>query len=349
MNETDFLNLDEILASAGVEVTETPQQPDTSAVAPQPNTAAAPQQYAPQQTEQPAYTDYNEVLANEQPQQSEAYSQNVGAPTSSPNLPPEVLQVLQQNQALIAQQFTAMQERDARVAALEAKLAAAEQHQPKQPEKNWYDLVDAPELTEEQRKTYEASLPVINAIAARQVREALRIYDDNRVNPLSSRIDSSLPVVEENLNAQRQQLAQAMGQTIHQTVTSRLPWLADAQRTREYENFYNAVIPNSGGLRRADLVEQALAAGNADVIVDVLSAFKPPAQQSAAQFVAPGRSNTIPPNTVAAAAQRGKRAFHISVYNKAVDDYANGKLTAEQFDKVAQQWNAAVLDGTAVV
>lgn len=287
--------------------------------------------------------DFNEAPA-ETPSPARAESAHPQAAS------PDVAALLQRNQELLQQQFALQsQQRDDRIRELEARLQAYEQTPPANnaAPTQWYEDLDLPELDDTQKQTYQGAIPVIEAVARRQALEIARLMQERLIDPRMEHVNQVLQPMQESLNISVQQAQAAKEQSLQHSVRSRLPWLTDEVRnSQEYAAYYNAVIPGTGGLTRKTLVEQALAAGNADATVDLLQGFKP-SNQNAAQHVAPGRANTATPTTATAPSPR--TGLRLSTYNKALKDYSNGTLSPTKFAEIETAWYNALAAGTAVV
>lgn len=342
MNEQDY-GIAAAIAAAGVPVVQ-PEQPAEPAQAEQ--SAAVPQEVAAEQVE---YYDY--VSPDEQPQQSAAPQPAQAAPQfTAQTFTPEVAEMMRRNQEMLQQAFTAQQQQNAdRIKDLEARLAAYDATKPTEPEKPWYDSVEIPQITDEERKAYEASLPFITAVARQQALEIARKLEAERLDPMNKHFQEVVQPLQESVQAQQASLANTTRQAFTQSLNARLPWLAEAITTPAYAQYYNAVVPGTGGLTRRVLLDQAEAAGNVDAVVDLLSGFQPPAAPAEQQrYTAPGRSNTINQTPQATAAQpRSKKGIKLSTYDKALKDYANGKISIGQMKTVQEAWEAALLNGTA--
>ena len=342
MNEQDY-GIAAAIAAAGVPVVQ-PEQPAEPARAEQP--AAVPQEVASEQVE---YYDY--VSPDEQSRQPAAPQPAQAVPQfTAQTFTPEVAEMMRRNQEMLQQSFTAQQQQNAdRIKDLEARLAAYDATKPTEPEKPWYESVEIPQLTDEQRKQYEASLPIITAVARQQALEIARKLEAERLDPMNKHFQEVVQPLQESVQVQQASLANTTRQAFTQSLNARLPWLAEAITTPAYAQYYNAVVPGTGGLTRRVLLDQAEAAGNVDAVVDLLSGFQPPAAPAEQQrYTAPGRSNAINQTPQATAAQpRSKKGMKLSTYDKALKDYANGKISIGQMKTVQEAWEAALLNGTA--
>lgn len=343
MNEQDY-GIAAAIAAAGVPVVQ-PEQPAEPAQAEQ--SAAVPQEGAAEQVE---YYDY--VSPDEQPQQPAAPQPAQSAPQpTAQTFTPEVAEMMRRNQEMLQQAFTAQQQQNAdRIKDLEARLAAYDATKPAaEPEKPWYESVEIPQITDEERKAYEASLPFITAVARQQALEIARKLEAERLDPMNKHFQEVVQPLQESVQAQQANLANTTRQAFTQSLNARLPWLAEAITTPAYAQYYNAVVPGTGGLTRRVLLDQAEAAGNVDAVVDLLSGFQPPAAHAEQQrYTAPGRSNTINQTPQATAAQpRSKKGIKLSTYNAALKDYANGKMSVGQMKTIQEAWDTALLNGTA--
>lgn len=354
MPTDSFFGIEEALTSAGINPTVAPvveQQPAPS-VAPEQQPEPVQEQILPADDE--IYDDISDYVVDSgnidvgneghQPQQTEV-------PRQQPTITPEIAALLQQNQALLQQQFAASQKsNEERVAELEAKLRAYEQKPAEEAKKPWYEGIEVPELSKEQLDAYAGSLPVIEAIAARKAVEIAQRLEAERLNPLVRQFDETVQPLQAQMQQQEELRAISARQQYNQAIATKLPWLHDAVNTAEYAQYYNAVVPNTGGLTRAALVQNAEAVGNVDAVVDLLSGFKPAQPVPQQQLTAPGRSNAINYSQQATAAQpKGKRGMKLSTYNRALQDFSNGKMSPEQFAKYEDAWNTALLNGVAVM
>lgn len=354
MPTDSFFGIEEALTSAGINPSAAPvvEQQPTPSVAPEQQPAPVQEQILPADDEIyddiSAYvTDSGNIdVGNEvhQPQQTES-------PRQQPTITPEIAALLQQNQALLQQQFAASQKsNEERVAELEAKLRAYEQKPAEEVKKPWYEGIEVPELSKEQLDAYAGSLPVIEAIAARKAVDIAKRLEAERLNPLARQFDETVQPLQAQLQQQEELRAISARQQYNQAIATKLPWLRDAVNTAEYAQYYNAVVPNTGGLTRAALVQNAEAVGNVDAVVDLLSGFKPAQPVPQQQLTAPGRSNAINYFQQATAAQpKEKRGMKLSTYNRALQDFSNGKMSPEQFAKYEDAWNTALLNGVAVM
>lgn len=354
MPTDSFFGIEEALTSAGINPTAAPvveQQPAPS-VAPEQQPAPVQEQILPADDE--IYDDISDYVTDSgnidvgnevhQPQQTEA-------PRQQPTITPEIAALLQRNQVLLQQQFAASQKsNEERVAELEAKLRAYEQKPAEETKKPWYEGIEVPELSKEQLDAYAGSLPVIEAIAARKAVDIAKRLEAERLNPLARHFDETVQPLQAQMQQQEELRAISARQQYNQAIATKLPWLRDAVNTAEYAQYYNAVVPNTGGLTRAALVQNAEAVGNVDAVVDLLSGFKPAQPVPQQQLTAPGRSNAINYSQQATAAQpKEKRGMKLSTYNRALQDFSNGKMSPEQFDKYEDAWNTALLNGVAVM
>lgn len=355
MPTDSFFGIEEALTSAGINPTAAPvvEQNPTQSVAQEQQPAPTQEQILP--TDDEIYEDVSEYVGDDgnidvgaegqQPKVAEQQRQ------PQPSITPEIAAILQQNQALLQQQFAATQKsNEDRVAELEAKLRAYEQKPAAEDKKPWYEGIEVPELSKEQLDAYAGSLPVIEAIAARKAVEIAQRLEAERLNPLARQFDETVQPLQAQVQQQEELRAISARQQYNQAIANKLPWLRDAVNTAEYAQYYNAVVPNTGGLTRAALVQNAEAAGNVDAVVDLLSGFKPAQAVPQQQLTAPGRSNAINYSQQATAAQpKGKRGMKLSTYNRALQDFSNGKMSPEQFAKYEDAWNTALLNGVAVM
>lgn len=355
MPTDSFFGIEEALTSAGINPTAAPvvEQNPTQNVAQEQQPAPVQEQILP--TDDEIYDDVSDYVGDggnidvgtdgQQPQVTEQQRQ------PQPSITPEIAAILQQNQALLQQQFAATQKsNEDRVAELEAKLRAYEQKPAAEDKKPWYEGIEVPELSKEQLDAYAGSLPVIEAIAARKAVEIAQRLEAERLNPLARQFDETVQPLQAQVQQQEELRAISARQQYNQAIANKLPWLRDAVNTAEYAQYYNAVVPNTGGLTRAALVQNAEAAGNVDAVVDLLSGFKPAQAVPQQQLTAPGRSNAINYSQQATAAQpKGKRGMKLSTYNRALQDFSNGKMSPEQFAKYEDAWNTALLNGVAVM
>lgn len=342
MNEQDY-GIAAAIAAAGVPVVQ-PEQPAEPAQAEQP--AVVPHEVASEQVE---YYDY--VSPDEQAAAPAVSQPTQAVPQSTAQaFTPEVAEMMRRNQEMLQQAFTAQQQQNAdRIKDLEARLAAYDATKPTEPEKPWYDSVEIPQITDEERKAYEASLPFITAVARQQALEIARKLEAERLDPMNKHFQEVVQPLQESVQAQQASLANTTRQAFTQALNARLPWLSEAITTPAYAQYYNAVVPGTGGLTRRVLLDQAEAVGNVDAVVDLLSGFQPPAAPAEQQrYTAPGRSNTINQTPQATAAQpRSKKGIKLSTYNAALKDYANGKMSVGQMKTIQEAWDTALLNGTA--
>lgn len=270
------------------------------------------------------------------------------APTTSPDVHTAAL--MAQNLQILQNQFSEQtKQRDTRIQELEARLASYENKPDETDKTSWFDRFSAEELnlTEEQAAQYKGSLPIIERVARAQALAMLREYTDGVINPIREQFTQTVQPLQETVNTTAARMAAAQEQSAMQTLHAKLPWLSSAISTPEYKQFYEAVIPGTGGLTRGLLVQQASNAGNIDAIVDLLKDFKPTTQQNTAQYVAPGRAHTANPTTATAAPPR--KGMRLSTYTKALEDYSNGKISPAKLAEYETQWNAALANGTAVI
>lgn len=264
---------------------------------------------------------------------------------------PDMARLLQQNQELLQRNFNEREKNSAqRIADLEAKLAAIEATKVETPqEKKWYETLDVPELTPEQQRQFARSMPVIEAIATRKAVEIAKQMEAARIDPISRRFQEVVQPLQESVQAQQQVLAATQQQNFLQTLNARFPWLQDELSTPTYKQYYNSVVPGTGGLTRGALLAHATQNGNIDAIADLLAAYKPTTKQTQQQYAAPGRSHAMNP-TQATAAQPGvKKGMRLSTYDKALKDYSNGKMSPERFKEYQAAWDSALLNNTAVM
>lgn len=273
-------------------------------------------------------------------------------PTEQPqNITPEMARLLQQNQELLHRAYSEREKNSAqRIADLEAKLAAIEATKVETPqEKAWYETLDVPELTPEQQRQFAQSMPVIEAIATRKALEIAKQMDAARIDPISRRFQEVVQPLQESVQAQQQVLAATQQQNFLQALNARFPWLQGELSTPSYKQYYNSVVPGTGGLTRGALLAHATQNGDIDAIADLLSAYKPATKQTQQQYAAPGRSYAMNP-TQATAAQPGvKKGMRLSTYDKALKDYSNGKMSPDRFKEYQAAWDSAILNGTATM
>lgn len=342
MSEQDY-GIAAAIAAAGVPVVqpEQPQQPVQTEPPAQPQAA----------TEE--VIDYYDYVSPDAQPAAPVDNQSAQPPVqaAAPSLTPEMAALMQRNQEMLQQAFTAQQQQNAdRIKDLEARLAAYDATKPAtEPEKPWYDSVEIPQITDEERKAYEASLPFITAVARQQALEIARKLEAERLDPMNKHFQEVVQPLQESVQAQQASLANTTRQAFTQSLNARLPWLAEAITTPAYAQYYNAVVPGTGGLTRRVLLDQAEAVGNVDAVVDLLSGFQPPAAAAEQQrYTAPGRSNAINQTPQATAAQpRSKKGIKLSTYNAALKDYANGKMSVGQMKTIQEAWDTALLNGTA--
>lgn len=340
MTDTNF-GIEEALEQAGLTAVP-PEQPQAPATQPEP--PIEDQTFIGEditeyfgEADAPFADDVSETPVAQQPQQ---------------NITPEMAALIQQNQTLLQQTFAAQQkQRDDKIAELEARLAAFDKTNPAPTEKPWYETVELPELTEEQKKAYAPSMPVLEAIARKQALDIVRRMEAARIDPMSQRFQEVVQPLQETVQAQQDNLARTQQRSYQQALNTRLPWLAEAINTPAYAKYYHDIVPGTGGLTRKTLLEQAEAVGNVDAVVDLLSGFKAPAtQQNQQQYTAPGRGYAINQTQQANAAQpRVKKGMKLSTYNKALQDYSNGKMSSDKFQEYQDAWNMALINETAVM
>lgn len=332
------------LAEAGMG--EAPPAPVAPPPAEAPAPAQAPTQVVESAPQQPEHTAaYEHDIEPPAAQQTDSQP----APTPTPTAPAEhsaTLQAILQQQMQLNQ--VQAQNYAAQMAELEARLQKYEQAKPAaEPQKQWWESIEVPELDASLMEQYKGSLPVINAVARQQALELLKLMDSNRITPALQGLSEQLSPLQESVQASIAQVQQAQTQSIAQTLNARLPWLEGAKGTQEYAAFYEATIPGSGGLTRKFLVEQALSTGNVDSAIDVLSGFKPPVKQNLAEQVSPGRAHSVPVSATAPSSKA--KGMRLSDYNRAVADFQAGKMSPAQFHEIDARWLQHNIEGTAVM
>lgn len=290
--------------------------------------------------------DFEEVPQHEEVEeaaQPEATPQPEAVPQPSQDL--SYAELLRQNQELLAQQFAAANANNSRIEELERRLADYEK-KPQTQEEEWYAKLGLNDLTEQQRATFANSIPVIEQIAARRAVEAIQAYENARLNPRLEQLNQTVQPLATDVNTTRENLRLAQEQAFRAQVSARLPWLDEARGTAEYANYYNSVIPNTGGIKRSVLLEQAYNAGDANAVVELLSGFKSNSQPANTTHIAPGRTNTTVPS--GNNETRTRKGMRLSTYLDAVEKHSNGKMSTSEFDKYETAWHNALLNGTAV-
>lgn len=335
MSDT-YYGIDEAIAAAGIPTVE-PDETEQAATQP-----ADEQEFTGEDVSQYFADDGTQIAADEP-----------DAAPAQPAMTPEIAGLIQQNQTLLQQAFdTERKQTAARIAELEARLAAADASntKPTEQEKAWYETLDMPELTDEQKKQYAQSLPIIEAIAARKAVEIARKMETARLDPMAQRLQETVQPLQETVQQQQANLEAQKQSAFQQNLSARLPWLAAAVQTPAYAKYYKEVVPGAGGLTRGTLIQQAEAVGNIDALVDLLSGFKPTNQQQIQQYAAPGRGHTMTPTQQATAAQPGvKKGVKFSTYSNALEAYSNGKMSYERFRQIDDAWSSALINGTAVM
>lgn len=226
--------------------------------------------------------------------------------------------------------------RDMEIARLQEKLSesganasvsrAAEP--PEVEQRLWFE--DAAEgLTDEEKARYGDSLSVIAKVTDDRIREALR-KEHERTSKYRADTDAQLRQFATEREAFESRARRDSEARFTETINSRLPWLAGARSTSEYQQFYDGVMPNSGGLTRRQLIENAAASYDHGAVVDILSAFSGgKAEQNAS--VAPGRANIKP--TVKQDSGRD-RPITREGYALAVKKFKNGEISREAFNRI---------------
>lgn len=292
--------------------------------------------------------DFEEVPQHEEVEEEEEEAQPESVPqpaAEQPNQDLSYAELLRQNQELLAQQFAAANANNSRIEELERRLADYEK-KPQTQEEEWYAKLGLDDLTEQQRATFANSIPVIEQIAARRAVEAIQAYENARLNPRLEQLNQTVQPLATDVNATRENLRLAQEQAFRAQVSARLPWLDEARGTAEYANYYNSVIPNTGGIKRSVLLEHAYNAGDANAVVELLSGFKSNSQPANTTHIAPGRTNTTVPS--GNNETRTRKGMRLSTYLDAVEKHSNGKMSTSEFDKYETAWHNALLNGTAV-
>lgn len=332
------------LAEAGMG--QTPPAPVPAPEVPTPSVQPPTPEPAPEQVSQdptPASA-YEHDIDPTPPEPTDGQPAPAATPAQQPVDNTALQAILQQQMQLNQVQA---QNYAAQMAELEARLQKYEQAKPTtEPQKQWWETIEVPELDPGVLEQYKGSIPVINAIARQQALEMMKLMDTTRITPALQGISEQLNPLQESVQASMVQVQQAQTQSIAQTLNARLPWLDGAKGTQEYAAFYEAKIPGSGGLTRKFLVEQALSTGNVDAAIDVLSGFKPPAKQNLAEQVSPGRAHSVPVSATAPSSKA--KGMRLSDYNRAVADFQAGKMSPAQFHDVDAKWLQHNIDGTAV-
>lgn len=279
-------------------------------------------------------------------EQAPAAQEDTPAATTVPT--PDMAEVLKQQTDLMREAFQAQtQTAQTRIAELEARLSAYEQSKPEEPQKAWYDDIAIEDIPPEQLEAYKSSLPVIQALARKEALEIAKRMQAGFIDPQLQSLQQNLQPLHEQVNLTTQAANEARQRAFQQEVNAALPWLSGAVSTPAYRDYYEQVIPGTGGIKRGQLVRQAASTGNVQAMVELLQGFQPAQKQDSAQYVAPGRGHTA--TTANATTAPRRKGMTLSKYSAALDKYSSGKMTEAEFQKYQAAWDTALVEGTAVM
>lgn len=122
-----------------------------------------------------------------------------------------------------------------------------------------------------------------------------------------------------------------------------IPEIGQIASSNEWQSYIQQPAPFSGGTRTiANVVRDGIQSGNLQQVAEIVNDFKAKkaSTQPAAQQVAPGRAQTVTPNT-----QQRVRVLKMSDFDRATADFRAGRLSWDKYQRLADEFNAASVEG----
>lgn len=200
------------------------------------------------------------------------------------------------------------------------------------------------QIPQELAEVYGESSPFIAAIA----KQAIKAYHDASVKPLVEHlrnVEGQLSAVNASASAGREQ---AFAAQVYQAIPDMSQIVADP----DWQGFLRSAPAISGGsYSYGDVAQQAIRTGNINSIHAIVQDFKARkgyTQQGQAQqgnhAIAPGSASIGTPST----APRKPKSLRMSSYSRAADDFALGKITHDQFNRIQNEFIQADLEGRVI-
>lgn len=209
------------------------------------------------------------------------------------------------------------------------------------------------ELTEEERRTYAQSAPVIEKL----VRAELQRYHAQTLVPELGRVNE----VRQSVSQANEAARAALDRAVNATLRAAIPDLDAIAQSPEWMAYLNTPMPELGaGVTRGSLLRTHLDNINTDAAISLIRGFKAPAASAAAAAPAaapaaaarpapaPGRAGGGAPASVAAAArgaQSNQRRYAYSEYAKVAERASRGEVDMDKFDKLTEFFMAKMEEG----
>lgn len=157
-------------------------------------------------------------------------------------------------------------------------------------------------------------------------------------------LQDQLQEVRGHLDRQKELNVQNQKFSLETQLKQVVPDLEDIANSNEWQSFIKQPAPFSGGTETiAHLVQRGVQSGNIRQIVEIVNDFKNRSLkgQPKQQHVSPGRSQVSQPVTK----QPGKKMLNYSQFERATADFEAGRLSWDLYQKVADEFNTAFLEG----
>lgn len=181
------------------------------------------------------------------------------------------------------------------------------------------------QLTDEERKSYDAALPVIN----KTVRAALAEYHRQSAEKTSTETQTLRDQIAELQQANQTNSATSFMASVRSGVTD-----FDARvKTPEWKQYLAKPAPMSGGSRTIEqTLQQAIASRNTAAAIEIVNAFTAPSAP-AAQPQAPGSSKSSAPPS-ATPLRQAPRKFAYSKFVDAGEKVRSGQMKYDDYLKL---------------
>lgn len=274
----------------------------------------------------------NQYLENDTSDNSSpsAYTPYDSAPQAAPQADPQQLaneRVLQLERELAATQ--------ARSQLFESALS--QQAAPQQPVRQRPMLFDQEELTVDPRyeTDYGDANPYITAIAKNV---AMQMYE-KAVAPLQQRFNE----MQQQMQYQQQFNATQRGESMYMQLRAMHPDVDELARSAEWQSYIQQGDAYGGTYTLAQHVQDGIQSGNLKKVSAIIDGFKKARGiGTSPKQTAPGRSQTtLPPTAVTG---RGK-TLTMSSFERATNDFQNGKISYDVYQKITDEFNTAAMEG----
>lgn len=190
-------------------------------------------------------------------------------------------------------------------------------------------------VDERYEQDYGDANPYIASIAKRVAND---LYQ-RTVVPLQHELQN----VRGQLQSQQQFNHTQRTDTLHMQLKSVVPDIDELVRTPEWQSYIKQPDLYGSGRTIASYVQEGIQYGNVRQLAQIVNQFKQSQTRAKPQQnqVAPGRAQVGMPNTNI---KRGK-VLNMSDFDLATTAFQTGKLSWDKYQEVANEFNAAMLDG----